>query len=52
MAPGKSVPLAMGEPWTDEERRKAWDAWVAKQFAAARRFLGETGEPGADKEEG
>lgn len=31
MRPGKSVPLAMNPPWTEEERRSAWDAWVKRK---------------------
>jgi len=27
MAPGKSVPVAMGGQWTDEERHDKFDAW-------------------------
>ena len=27
MAPGKSYPLAYGEPYTHEERREKYDAW-------------------------
>jgi hypothetical protein len=29
MAPGKSVPAAMGCQWTDEFRRSEWDKWLA-----------------------
>ena len=31
IAPGKSVPLAMNPPWTEDERRAAWDAWVKRR---------------------
>jgi PAS domain-containing protein len=34
IAPGKSVPLAMHPPWTEDERRAAWDAWVKAKRGA------------------
>ncbi len=52
--PGKSVPLAMNPPWTEEERRDRWDAWVkAKRDALevrARRALSPSREGDAGGE--
>lgn len=31
MAPGKSEPMEWGGRWTQEERQRAWDAWLARR---------------------
>ena len=36
MAPGKSVPAAMGAPWTDEYRQTVYRDWFAAKVASIR----------------